>query len=641
MSGIAGIIHFDGKPVEPGLIEKMTGAMAHRGPDGINHWVKGSVALGQCMLRTTPESLEEHQPLTNEDESLVLVMDGRVDNWEELRRELLGRGAALWTRADAELVLRAYEVWGEESPRRILGDFAYVLWDRAKRELFCVRDIVGVRPLYYYWDGSLFLFGSELRALLEQPAVRREPNEGMIAEYLSATIHDRDETLYRNIFRLPASHSLRVHRDLVKKQRYWDVDPTQQIRYSTDSQYAEHFESLFSEAVTCRLRSCGPVCAELSGGVDSSSIVALAQAHYRKAGKPGCGIETFSLGFPGLPCDESSFVNSLVTMWDLTHHTLPFSVSEPSWFIREIRRSGDFPPYPTWAAWDRLSCLTKEQGFRVVLSGAGGDEWLTGSLALRRFLRQLNLVSLIRQVRSDRQFTSGDSVPAIISPSLPVFRAGLWPLLPAAIRRMVKRAVRNGSVNYGLADPDFARRTKLAERLEKRYSSVRFPTHAQQSIYGRLAEGGWMSHGMEMGDRLDGLHGRESRFPFMDRRVIEFSLAVPETQLWRDCDTKFVLKNAMKGYLPEVIRWRRTKADFSHVFIEEFPSVNGERLIKDLTIASLGWVDEGKAIRTFTRMCRSYKRGDPSWLNDIWPLWMVLGIELWYKQAILNESYPS
>jgi asparagine synthase (glutamine-hydrolysing) len=103
MSGIAGIIHFDGKPVEPGLIEKMTSAMAHRGPDGINHWVKGSVALGQCMQRTTPESLEEHQPLTNEDGSLVLVMDGRVDNWEELRRELLGRGAVLRDRSDAEL----------------------------------------------------------------------------------------------------------------------------------------------------------------------------------------------------------------------------------------------------------------------------------------------------------------------------------------------------------------------------------------------------------------------------------------------------------------------------------------------------------------------------------------------------------
>jgi len=122
MSGIAGIVRFDGAPVAPGLVETMTGAMAHRGPDGIDHWVKGSAALGQCMLRTTPESLEEQQPLTNEDASLVLVMDGRVDNWEELRRELLARGAVLRNRSDAELVLRAYEVWGDECPDRIVGE---------------------------------------------------------------------------------------------------------------------------------------------------------------------------------------------------------------------------------------------------------------------------------------------------------------------------------------------------------------------------------------------------------------------------------------------------------------------------------------------------------------------------------------
>ena len=141
MSGIAGIIHFDGKPVEPGLIEKMTSAMAHRGPDGINHWVKGSVALGQCMLRTTPESLEEHQPLTNEDESLVLVMDGRVDNWEELRRELLGRGAVLRTRSDAELVLRAYEIWGRDCLAHIDGDFALVIWDAHKQQAFAPATV--------------------------------------------------------------------------------------------------------------------------------------------------------------------------------------------------------------------------------------------------------------------------------------------------------------------------------------------------------------------------------------------------------------------------------------------------------------------------------------------------------------------
>ena len=141
----------------------MTSAMAHRGPDGIRHWVRGPVALGHGLLCTTPESLEERQPLANEDESLVLVMDGRVDNWEELRRELLGCGARLRDRSDAELVLRAYELWGRESVQHLDGDFAFAVWDARRRALFCVRDRIGHKPFYYHWDGTTLAFASELR----------------------------------------------------------------------------------------------------------------------------------------------------------------------------------------------------------------------------------------------------------------------------------------------------------------------------------------------------------------------------------------------------------------------------------------------------------------------------------------------
>jgi len=208
MSGIAGIIRFDGAPVEPGLVEKMTAAMPYRGPDGINHWVKGSVALGQCMLRTTPESLEETQPLANEDESIVLVMDGRVDNWEELRRELLGRGALLRTRSDAELVLKAYETWGRECLPHIDGDFALVIWDARRQEAFCARDRVGNKPFNYSWDGKTFIFASELHAILGLPGFREVFNEGMLAEYLANEWYSRDETFWNGVMRLVAAHRM-------------------------------------------------------------------------------------------------------------------------------------------------------------------------------------------------------------------------------------------------------------------------------------------------------------------------------------------------------------------------------------------------------------------------------------------------
>ena len=208
MSGIAGIIRFDGAPSEPALVEKMTSAMAHRGPDGARHWVSGSVALGQCMLRTTPESLEEAQPLANEDESLVLVMDGRVDNWEELRNELLSRGAVLRNRSDAELVLRSYETWGTRCLHHIDGDFALVVWDEHRRAAFCARDRLGNKPFHYHWDGRTFAFSSETHAVLALPWVRQEFNEGLLAEFLAFEWFTRDETFWKGVMRLPAAHCM-------------------------------------------------------------------------------------------------------------------------------------------------------------------------------------------------------------------------------------------------------------------------------------------------------------------------------------------------------------------------------------------------------------------------------------------------
>ena len=158
----------------------MTQSMHYRGPDGINHWRQSNVALGQCMLRTTPESLEEIQPLTNEDESLVLVIDGRVDNWEELRRELLGKGAVLRTRADAELVLRAFEVWGRDCLCHIDGDFALVIWDARRQEAFCARDRMGNKPFVYHWFGKTLYFASEQQAILRQALVVQVLNLSLI-----------------------------------------------------------------------------------------------------------------------------------------------------------------------------------------------------------------------------------------------------------------------------------------------------------------------------------------------------------------------------------------------------------------------------------------------------------------------------
>ena len=185
MSGIVGIYNLDGAPVERTLLERMTNAISHRGPDGIRHYVDGPVGLGHCMLQTTPESIYERQPLTDDSGALCLTMDGRVDNREELMALLRAEGIWLRDDTDAEIVLKAYERWGTECPGRIIGDFSFAIWDKRQRQLFCARDATGNKPFVYHCNGHRLLFSSELHALFEDSTTPRQPNEGMIGEYLA------------------------------------------------------------------------------------------------------------------------------------------------------------------------------------------------------------------------------------------------------------------------------------------------------------------------------------------------------------------------------------------------------------------------------------------------------------------------
>ena len=301
MSGIAGIIHFDGRPVEPGLVEAMTAAMHYRGPDGIHHWRRGNVALGQCMLRTTPESLEETQPLTNEDESLVLVMDGRVDNWEELRRELLGKGAVLRTRADAELVLRAYEVWGRDCLPHIDGDFALVIWDARRQEAFCARDRMGNKPFTYHWTGKTLYFASEQQAILRQPSVAQVLNEDMVAEYLAAQWFSRTETLWQGVLRLEAAHTMVVTPSGPTLSRYWAPDLQASLSFRSDQECAEHYRALLFDVVRRLSRSSHPIACEVSGGLDSSAIFAVAETSEAARATAGARAGRLHAGFQWRP----------------------------------------------------------------------------------------------------------------------------------------------------------------------------------------------------------------------------------------------------------------------------------------------------------------------------------------------------
>src|SRR5450759_488270 len=315
MSGIAGICNLDGRPVDRMLLQRMTDVIAHRGPDGIGHWIDGSVGFGHLMLHTTPESLGEKQPLSYEPGNLCLTLDGRVDNRKELRVALESKGCAPRTDTDAELVLRAYECWGEDCPQHIIGDFAFAIWDGRNRKLLCARDLLGVRPFYYHFDGRAFTFSSELRPLLEMPGFERRLNPGMLGEYLCDNVTSLEETLYQNILRLPPAHRLVLQDDALHIARYFQFDPGKSIRYASDDEYAEHFFDVFREVVSCRLRSQAPVALFLSGGLDSCSILGMAGQLVREGAITNGQLAAYTLAFSDPSADERTYVSEAVGMW--------------------------------------------------------------------------------------------------------------------------------------------------------------------------------------------------------------------------------------------------------------------------------------------------------------------------------------
>lgn len=637
MSGIAGVYNLDGRPADRALLVRMTDAIAHRGPDDGGYWTNGPIALGHRMLHTTPEALHERQPLTDETGELCLTMDGRVDNREELKAALEGRGFRLRTDTDAEIVLRAYECWGEECPGRILGDFAFAVWDGRKRQLFCARDAIGSKPFYYYTDGRIFLFGSELCQILEAPTVRREPNEGMIGEYLAVEITNLEETLYLGILRLPAAHFLILRQGHTRKQRYWDIDPGKEIRHRTDDEYAEHFLEIFKEAVRCQLRSHRPVGAYLSGGLDSSSVVGMVALLSRGGEFADLKFETFSLLFPGLACDEATYIREVVRMWGIRSNTVCSDGAQAYPFAEDVRRYLDFPGAPNGAMHDPLMGLAQKRGFGVLLSGVGGDEWFSeGSAHYPELLRSFRIREFIRRIR----WESAALEPACRAPRM--LRVGPWPLLLRTAQlgaSWVRRRLPKEDSAPRWINPHFAKATNLLQRLRPDVPVPPFPRLAQRDLY-NMATNGWRAHGAEMQDRGASSFGFEDRQPFNDRRVVEFAFALPEEQRFREGQTKFILRQASKCLLPEAVRRRRTKAEFSGTLADALQALGWE-VFASLRIASQGWVDKEQVRQMYAKITRAYTNGNRGHHPHLWPLWMIFGIDLWFKNVFERPQLPA
>jgi asparagine synthase (glutamine-hydrolysing) len=554
MSAVAGIIQFDGAPLAPDVIGRMTAAMIARGPHGISHWTNGSAAVGHCALRTTPESLTEVQPLLSEGGTLALVMDGCVDNREDLRHDLEANGIALRDASDAELVLKAYERWGEESAGRIIGELVFFVWDSTRRELFGARDAAGTRNFYYYAADGWFAFASEIKGLLALARIGPELNESRLLDYLVDEFDRDDEvgTFYRGITRLPAGHAIRVTEHGARTWRYWNPESLSELRFSTLDDCADAFAAQLRVVLKSRLRVNGLIGTQLSGGLDSSSIVGVIDKDLRRdLTRP---LKTFSLIREDRDrCPEWQSVRRVVEGgWVDSHLITPRVVGEAWRGDVDGLTEWDQPAVFTDGYTDVLLCrAARDAGCRVMLDGTAGD------LLFYSFRRSLLRSSSFEETRAVRVAMRRHGQRGMWRTL--VGRAS-WAVTPEPVKRIGRRLrpmFWRPGVNIKLLHRDVARHL-VEERLsERRCRDRAVPMRSDISDHARSFTSGLLSYAHEVNGQIALSAGIEPRSPYSDRRMLEFAIRMPREAKLSAGWYKWLLRRSMVRRLPAEVVWRR------------------------------------------------------------------------------------
>jgi asparagine synthase (glutamine-hydrolysing) len=628
MGGMIGMVHFDGKPVDREQLQRMADSIQHRGADGIDYWQQDHIGMAYLHLWTTPEAVNEQQPFISSDQNYVAMLHGRIDNRDELSRQLEAKSITLRTNTDVELFFGAYQAWGDTFATHIIGDFAGLIYDRNNRRLVCVRDVMGIKPFFYYLDSHRFIWASEPRPFFELTDVSLQVNEAMIGEYLALEIASTTETLYQSIYRLPPAHIMTVAPSgQTKIASYWSPDFHKTIRYKTQHEYNEHFRELFAEAIHCRLRTHGRAGSHLSGGIDSSSIVGMVQ-HLFRSGRAtdDKGFEAFSLTFPDNPyADESHYIDAVVNQWQVPSNRL-----DP--------RAYDIHRYDEWTHTQRyiasppngtmhfpLEQLARDKGFRVLLSGNGGDQWFWGSLHHHLdYLTQFRLQEMFSELRADAALGFYG-----LKTQYQILRAVLPYLIPSPLRFRLRQFLGRATVQNWI-NPHFAKRIQLAERIQVDKTGLAFSSYAQGDIY-QIATSARLVEALEGQERFTAFSGLELRHPFYDRRIVEFVLALPEEQRWYQGSSKRLLRYAMHSLLPDAVAQRSTKGEFSLVFPPAYQRFNRDTFFKSLKLAEKGWVN-GEQVQMMYQMVNTAAQTKPiTRLPYGWSLWSIFALELWFR----------
>lgn len=546
MCGIAGFIRTDGGPAELAVIQRMTDAVRHRGPNGAGHFIDGPVALGHRRLSVLDLSDDGAQPMQYADSGLVLTFNGEIYNYIEIREELRAHGYTFRTQTDSEVILAAYSCWGEDCVTRFNGMWSFAILDRRKKKLFCSRDRFGVKPFYYRVDGKAFAFSSEIRQLLpfgDSTAADMD----VVRTYLVTDASELDDaTFFKGIRRMPGGHSgvydLATNKFSIR--RYYEIKRREEISALGIDAAIERFGALLEDAVRLRMRSDVKVGTCLSGGMDSSTVATLASRLYRQSAAGAFAAITAVSEQESN--NEARYAEMVVKASDLDWHPVKPGYRDFTDTLDAVVRAQEEPfGSPSLTMQYFVMKTARDNGITVLLDGQGGDETLLGyekyyaayiASSFRREGIGATLAAIRASARNNSKMGSVNMAKYLVGGMVAPARYAFY---KQRHRHFTRHAARPPHLSA------FARNCFDSFELQKlEIESTNLP------ILLRYEDKNSMAHSIE------------ARLPFLDYRLLEMSLSLPDTYKIRDGWSKWILRKTMETRMPAEIVWRKNKFGF-------------------------------------------------------------------------------
>jgi len=579
MCGISGIINLTKNIMDIELLYKMTELVRYRGPDDMGMVLLSSkytndlarpiqfrspeefkegdrafsdydIGFGHQRLKIIDLSERGHQPMSNEDGSLWIVHNGEIYNYIEIRRELVLKGYKFRSNTDTEVILNAYQEWGTDCLNKFNGMWAFAIWDNVNKTLFCSRDRFGIKPFYYYLNDNIFIFSSEVKQILEYEKYQKKPNDKMIYDFLVIGLEDHtNETFFEGIYQLRGGEYAVLDFDTKKfnKGRFYDLGGTREIDRD-ESDYYECFKDLFFDSIDIRLRSDVPVGSCLSGGLDSSAVVCTISEIFKSKGN-GDALETFTACWEDEKINERTYSEQVVTYTKAkgnnvfpSHEELQQDLSRLIWHQEE-----PFGSLSIFAQWSVMKAARKS-GIPVLLDGQGGDEVFLGyeryyAWSLMELLKQFRFKRLVEEVRKGAE----NSKLSLLEIIQYYFYFSFNRIRASRLKKVANAYMNN----------EFMRGYDVLARLNS-FTKAKTLLDTQKNEIQEIQ----LSHLLKYADRNSMAFSIESRLPFLDYRLVEFGLSVPSEYKIRKGWTKNIIRQGMKGTMPDRIRKRINKIGF-------------------------------------------------------------------------------